>query len=143
MFNLDPRLARDCHFITQWPLSQVLLMDDRRYPWLILVPAIANLSEPFDLDADDQPRLWREVSTLGSFMKNHFQADKINVGALGNVVSQLHVHVIARHHNDASFPNPVWGVGTPQPYPLHEREALVTSLGDSLSRITPVSSTPS
>lgn len=137
MFNLDPRLADDCHFIIKWPLSQVLLMDDQRYPWLILVPTQANVCEPFELSTSDQMVLCQEASALGAFMKTHFKADKMNIGALGNVVSQLHVHVIARHHTDATFPGPVWGVGEARRYPQAEREALVASLREALSRIAP------
>lgn len=137
MFQLDDQLAKDCHLITAWPLSQVLLMDDRRYPWLILVPAKPGLCEPFDLNANDQQQLWREAAVVGDFMKTRFRADKMNIAALGNVVSQLHVHVIARRRNDASFPSPVWGVGQGERYAEQERAALLAWLSEALSGLTP------
>ena len=142
MFDLDPRLADDCHFVTQWPVSQVLLMDDQRYPWLILVPTRNQVSEIFELSSSDQRGLWQEISALSAFMKTRFHAHKINVGALGNVVSQLHIHVIARYSHDATFPNPVWGVGQAQRYPQQEREALIDSLSEELVNLDLTAPTP-
>ena len=137
MFELDPRLKADTHFILQWPLSQVLLMDDRRYPWLILVPARFNISEPFDLAAEEQALLSRETMVLGEFMKENFAADKVNIAALGNVVPQLHVHVIARFEDDDTFPSPVWGLGQAERYELSARASLVETLQARLKGIDP------
>ena len=137
MFELDPRLKADTHFILQWPLSQVLLMDDKRYPWLILVPTRFDVSEPFDLLYEEQGLLWREAMALGNFMKDAFAADKINIGALGNVVPQLHVHVIARFEDDNTFPSPVWGVGCSERYEADERDALIDRLHVRLKGIEP------
>lgn len=142
MFNLDPRLADDCRFVTQWPVSQVLLMDDQRYPWLVLVPTTSQVSEIFELSPSDQLGLWQEISALSAFMKARFQAHKINVGALGNVVSQLHIHVIARYPNDAAFPNPVWGVGKAQRYPQQKSETLIASLCEELGNLVLTAPTP-
>jgi len=137
MFELDPRLKADTHFILQWPLSQVLLMDDRRYPWLILVPTRVNVSEPFDLTYEEQALLSRETMALGVLMKEHFAADKVNIAALGNVVPQLHVHVIARFEDDDTFPSPVWGLGHAERYELSARESLIDTLHARLRDIEP------
>lgn len=111
-FVLDPRLDQDTVWVCDWPLAAVRLMNDRRYPWLVLVPRRAGLVEPFDLAADDRVRLWREVDHAGALLKKATGCRKVNVGALGNIVSQLHVHVIARSDGDAAWPGPVWGHGT-------------------------------
>src|SRR6056300_1589466 len=137
MFELDPRLKADTHFILQWPLSQVLLMDDRRYPWLILVPTRLNVSEPFDLTYEEQALLSRETMALGELMKEHFAADKVNIAALGNVVPQLHVHVIARFEDDDTFPSPVWGLGQAERYELSARASLIETLQARLRGIEP------
>ena len=137
MFELDPRLKADTHFILQWPLSQVLLMDDRRYPWLILVPTRVNVSEPFDLTYEEQALLSRETMALGELMKEHFAADKVNIAALGNVVPQLHVHVIARCEDDDTFPSPVWGLGHAERYELSARKSLIDTLHARLRGIEP------
>jgi diadenosine tetraphosphate (Ap4A) HIT family hydrolase len=111
-FSLHPRLAVDTAFITDWTLSRLLLMNDRRFPWLILVPRQAGLSEIFELEEWARNLLMREVAEAGRRLKEWAHADKINVAALGNQVPQLHVHVIARRVGDAAWPNPVWGAGT-------------------------------
>ncbi|WP_413206875.1 HIT domain-containing protein [Rhodospirillum sp. A1_3_36] len=111
MFELDPRLEADSHAVTQWPLCQVRLMDDARYPWLILVPRRASAVEPFDLDEVDQTQLWQEANRAGAILKTETGAAKINIAAIGNIVSQLHIHVIARKPGDAAWPGPVWGQG--------------------------------
>jgi diadenosine tetraphosphate (Ap4A) HIT family hydrolase len=110
-FVLDPRLAADTVWLCDWTLSSVLLMNDRRYPWVVLVPRHAGMVEPFDLSSETQERLWREVGHAGTLLKRATGAAKINIGALGNIVSQLHVHVIARNEGDAAWPGPVWGKG--------------------------------
>jgi diadenosine tetraphosphate (Ap4A) HIT family hydrolase len=86
-------------------------MNDSRYPWLVLVPRQPNLVEPFDLQPADQARLWREVGHAGATLKASSRCRKVNVGALGNIVAQLHVHIVARNEGDAAWPGPVWGKG--------------------------------
>lgn len=113
-FVLDQRLAGDTVWLGEWPLCAVLLMNDQRYPWLVLVPRRAGAVEPFDLSRDDQALLWREVGHAGAVLKKATGCRKVNIGALGNIVSQLHVHVIARNEGDAAWPGPVWGKGTVQ-----------------------------
>jgi diadenosine tetraphosphate (Ap4A) HIT family hydrolase len=127
-FELDPRLAADTVLVGETPLSQVLLMNDARYPWLILVPRRGGITEPFELSEADQAQLWRESTRLGQAMKAHFAADKLNIAALGNQVAQLHVHHIARFHVDAAWPGPVWGVGSAVPYSDAALDALIGDL---------------
>ena len=134
MFELDGRLAADTFVLGSTSLSRVLLMNDARFPWLILVPERADVSEPFDLSEADQEQLWQESMRLGGAMKAHFAADKINVAALGNQVAQLHVHHIARFHVDAAWPGPVWGVGRAVPYEAAAVEALMHELRSVLQQ---------
>ena len=115
-FVLDPRLAGDTHRVGDLELSRVLLMDDARFPWLILVPRRANPRELIDLDSGDQQRLLAEIDRCARVLGTLEKPDKLNVAALGNVVAQLHVHVIARRANDAAWPRPVWGFGERAPY---------------------------
>ena len=134
MFELDGRLAADTFVLGSTSLSRVLLMNDARFPWLILVPERADVSEPFDLSEADQEQLWQESMRLGGAMKAHFAADKINVAALGNQVAQLHVHHIARFQVDAAWPGPVWGVGRAVPYEAAAVQALMHELRSVLQQ---------
>lgn len=109
MFILDKKLQQDSFFIADLELCKVLLMNDANYPWLILVPRQNNLKDIFDLSFDDQIILLKEINFVAEIFKKEFEFDKLNIANLGNVVSQLHIHVIARKKNDATFPRPVWG----------------------------------
>ena len=110
-FTLDPQLENDTHDVGKLGLCRVLLMDDVRFPWLILVPERAGAVEILDLSADDRRRLWAEIEQAGAAVRTLFSPDKLNIAALGNMVRQLHVHVIARFASDAAWPRPVWGSG--------------------------------
>ncbi|MNE40807.1 HIT domain protein [compost metagenome] len=116
MFVLDPRLQQDTLPVGDFPLCRLLLMNDANYPWFILVPRREEVSELFQLDALDQQALWQEATMLAETLKDAFGADKMNIATLGNVVSQLHVHVIARRRDDPAWPAPVWGRLPAQPY---------------------------
>jgi len=107
--KFDPRLLNDCEVIGKFKLCYVLLMRDANYPWCVLVPDREGMTEVFDLSEDDQKQLNFESGTLLEYLKNEFNADKMNVAALGNVVSQLHVHHIVRYKTDIAWPSPVWG----------------------------------
>lgn len=131
-FVLHPRLAADTSVITDWTLSRLLLMHDRRFPWLILVPRQANLSEIFELEEWARNLLMREVAEAAHRLKQWAAADKINVATLGNQVTQLHVHVIARSKGDAAWPNPVWGA-SPIPYEPAELSRVAGALKSVLS----------
>ena len=109
MFIIDPILLNDCEVLGQFKLCHVLLMRDANYPWCVLVPDRDNKIEVFDLTKEDQELLQIESTTLLSYLKKEFNADKMNVAALGNVVSQLHIHHIVRYKNDIAWPKPVWG----------------------------------
>jgi len=109
MFVLDPRLRQDTLPIGQLTLSELLLMNDARYPWCILVPRQAHASEIFHLSAAQQNQWWQETRWIAQRMHLHFHADKMNVATLGNSVKQLHMHVIVRSRADAAWPAPVWG----------------------------------
>jgi diadenosine tetraphosphate (Ap4A) HIT family hydrolase len=116
MFDLHPRLAADTVPLGTLALSRVLLMNDARFRWLILVPAREGLREIHDLDAAGRAALIEEVTLASEALSTLYRPDKINVGALGNMVEQLHVHVVARRRDDAAWPGPVWGAGTPVAY---------------------------
>jgi diadenosine tetraphosphate (Ap4A) HIT family hydrolase len=128
-FALDPRLAADTVAVGDLALSRVLLMDDARFPWLILVPRRSGLSEVTDLDGADAAALWDEIRLAAGVMRDLAKPDKVNVAALGNVVAQLHVHVVGRFRSDPAWPGPVWGFGTRTPYPLHARAQLSERAG--------------
>ena len=109
MVEMDSRLQQDTYVLGDFPLCRVLLSKDANYPWFILVPRRAGVSELFDLSLEDQAQLWKETTYLAEVLKGEFKADKMNVATLGNVVSQMHMHVIVRHTHDAAWPAPVWG----------------------------------
>lgn len=115
-FLLDPRLASDAHRVGDFALSRVLLMDDARFPWLILVPRRPNLRDLIDLARDDQQVLLDEINRCAHVLHALDKPDKLNIASLGNVVAQLHVHVIARRTTDAAWPRPVWNVGEREAY---------------------------
>ncbi|MDG2461784.1 MAG: HIT domain-containing protein [Luminiphilus sp.] len=138
MFELDPRLSADTYFVGSTALSSVLLMNDARYPWLILVPERQSVTEAFDLLEADQAALWQESMRLGAFMKRHFRADKLNIASLGNQVAQLHIHHIVRFHHDLAWPGPVWGIGVAVPYAEAEAERCLSALREALAHELPL-----
>lgn len=125
-FVLDPRLQQDTVFITALPLSDLRLMHDRRWPWLVLVPRLSGAEEIHRLDARNQRQLYTEISRVAAALQKETGCDKINTGALGNIVRQLHVHIIARNAGDANWPGPVWGFGQKQPYEKQHLDAFIT-----------------
>jgi len=127
-FDLDGRLETDSVYLADGPLSQFRLMKDARYPWLVLVPRLAVASEWIDLTQEQQQTLLSEINTAGKILRVNFHCEKINIGALGNIVRQLHVHVIARTSNDEAWPGPVWGQGTSRAYLPPDLDALVDKL---------------
>ena len=130
-FVLHPTLAQDTVEVARLPLCLVLLMKDHRFPWLILVPQREEVREIHDLTAADRAALIEEIAEAGAVLQRLFEPDKLNVGALGNVVPQLHVHVIARFAGDAAWPGPVWGSGAAQRYPPSELEQLQARLASA------------
>lgn len=116
MFQLDSRLAGDTLEVASLTLCQVLLLNDRRYDWLVLVPRREGVTEFLDLAPDDQQQLWQEVTLVAQVLRNAQPDHKLNVGALGNVVRQLHVHLVLRCEEDPAWPGPVWGHSPREPY---------------------------
>lgn len=126
MFELDPRLEEDTVLIGEFPLSLLLLSKDANYPWCILVPKREDVFEIHHLAEDDQHQLIQESCRLAEVMASVFDADKMNVAALGNQVRQLHVHHVARFEGDPAWPNPIWGVKPYSQYtPEHLEDRLV------------------
>lgn len=131
-FELHETLAADTLEAVRWPLCRVLLMNDSRYPWLILVPAKASLSEIHDLGPADQAVLMTEIDRASRVLTRLFLPDKINVGALGNLVPQLHIHVVARFRGDDAWPGPIWGAHPPRPYETAALDSTLHSVREAL-----------
>lgn len=132
-WHLHPQLADDTHPLAHWPLCDVQLMDDANHPWLILVPRIEGATELTDLDPAQQAALTAEIDRACRALQTAVQPHKLNVAALGNVVPQLHVHVIARFRDDIAWPRPVWGTAAAQPYSPEALVERVARLRDALS----------
>jgi diadenosine tetraphosphate (Ap4A) HIT family hydrolase len=130
-FRLDGRLEADTHFLLDAPLCRIGLMDDSRFPWLILVPRVPNVREWPDLSTPDQLQLQAEINAAARALQSVFpHGQKLNIAALGNVVPQLHIHVILRHDGDAAWPAPVWNAGVREPYGESEASATGRKLLD-------------
>lgn len=122
LWQLHPQLADDTHPLATFALCELRLMDDANYPWLVLVPRVAEAVELIDLDAAQRHALTDEIDRASRLLRDAFRPDKLNVAALGNLVPQLHVHVIARYRDDPAWPRPVWGMAAARPY---AEEALI------------------
>ncbi len=107
--QLDDELARNSRFVTDLPLCEVRIQNEARFPWIILIPKRENIVEIIDLSIEDQEQFLKELRMASKVMQSAFDADKLNIGTLGNIVRQLHLHVIARYETDLAWPNPVWG----------------------------------
>jgi diadenosine tetraphosphate (Ap4A) HIT family hydrolase len=130
-YELHPQLAADTHPLATFELCELRLMDDANYPWLILVPRVPAAREMIDLDQAQRHRLTDEIDLAARLLREAFRPHKLNVAALGNLVPQLHVHVIAREETDPAWPAPVWGRVAARPYPpeaLVERVRLLRDL---------------
>ena len=132
-FRLDPRLAADTLPVLDLALCTVRLMNDARYPWLVLVPMRADAVEIHALETADRAVLAEETVRAAAALAGHAPGHKINIGALGNIVRQLHVHVVARKEGDAAWPGPVWGKGAAVPYRAAEADRIVAALGRLLA----------
>lgn len=124
MFTLDPTLQKDCHDLGSFPLCRLLLSNNKSYPWFILVPQREGITEIHHLEPADREQFWKESVLLSNWLEEVYAADKLNVAALGNVVSQLHVHHIARYRNDPVWPKPIWGIVETVPYTVKEIESI-------------------
>jgi len=132
-FALDPRLAADTVVVTDLPLCRVCLMNDARFAWLILVPRRRDVTEIDQLTDADQAMLWSETTRAMGVLRTIASPDKLNIGALGNIVRQLHMHAVARHEGDAAWPGPVWGSGMATSYAEPALAELCSQLTAALS----------
>jgi len=136
-WKLDPKLAADTVPIGDLAMTRVLLANDANFPWLILVPRTPGVTEITDLDPNEQVQLLSEIDATARALKSVTEYERLNVAALGNVVGQLHVHVIGRRHNDAAWPKPVWGAAPPSAYIPAVRDGLIGALRRAL-KIAPI-----
>jgi diadenosine tetraphosphate (Ap4A) HIT family hydrolase len=132
-WSLDPRLAADTVAAGDLPLSRVLLSNDANYPWLILVPRRAGAVELIDLAANDRAQLMDEIARVSTVLRDLTACHKLNVATIGNMVAQLHIHVIARFRDDGAWPAPVWGKRPAKPYDPPVRDAFLRDLKAALA----------
>jgi len=131
-FQLHPRLQQDSIAIAQFELSEIRLINDSQYPWMILVPKRAYISEVYQLSETDQQLLQQESSWLAKTMAKLYQADKMNIAAIGNMVPQLHIHHIARYKTDIAWPAPVWGKFDAVPYTEQQISQISSQIKNAL-----------
>lgn len=132
-FTLHPQLKQDTFLVTDLPLCHVLLMNESRYPWLILVPRKNSIKEIHQLPEADRLQLWQESHQVSEALESLYQPDKLNIGSLGNLVPQLHIHHIARFTTDEAWPSPVWGKFEPTAYSQDEAESIIAQLQAQLA----------
>ncbi len=132
MFLLDPRLERDTFQVLSLPLCNLLLMNNALYPWLILVPRREAVTEIHHLGHEDRRQLWEESHRLSCWMTDYFTFDKLNIAALGNMVSQLHLHHVGRTKDDPAWPAPVWGHGARVEYRAEQVETLARAIREGM-----------
>ncbi|HAT1774896.1 HIT domain-containing protein [Legionella pneumophila] len=131
MFCIDDRIKSSSFIIGEWPLSTVLLKNDASYPWFILVPRRMNIQEIHQLEKSDRFLLIEEINQLSLLASDYFKPDKLNIGALGNIVPQLHIHIVIRRKSDPLWPQGIWQASMPSiPYPESELKSLLPTLGD-------------
>ena len=127
-FQLHAQLKQDCFIVGQFELCLVLLLNDSQFPWFILVPQRENIREIFELQNEDQQLLIQESSYFSQQLATIFEADKLNVAAIGNIVPQLHVHHIVRYQTDKAWPAPVWGKFAATPYTTQQRDSRISKV---------------
>ena len=126
--DLHPRLAADTIALAEWSLSRVRLMNDQRYGWIVLVPRAPGVREIHDLTTAQRGQLIEEIARASEALTKALNPNKINVGMLGNIVPQLHIHIIARREGDPAWPGPVWGHSDPVPYDWNTLSSITKSL---------------
>lgn len=131
-FQIDPRLTNDSIAIDDWEHCHIRLMNDSRYPWLLLIPRRAELKDMHDLHEETRNGVYQEIDQASRALMRATDAYKMNVASLGNMVPQLHIHVIARFTSDAAWPGPVWGVGQASPYAPKDAEELIAKFAQAL-----------
>lgn len=134
-FILDPKLNADTTLVCYLPLSQVRLHNNSDFPWIMLVPQLTDVKELIDLSESDQAQLFKEIMQASRVMKELFNPDKLNVANLGNIVAQLHIHVIARFQNDKAWPHPVWNSGHNSDYLEIEKQQMIIDLKNKFKEL--------
>ena len=137
-FTLDSRLENSSLLIASIDIFQIRLVNDKRYIWLLIIPAISNIIELDDLEPKKQTALFRIASQLSSSVKSHLDADKMNIATIGNIVSQFHLHIVARKQTDATWPEPVWGKGTAEPYSDEDAGAMMAQMQKLIDALPPL-----
>ena len=132
-FSIDPVIEQNSIFISNLGLSTVFLKNDKENPWFILVPRKAGAVELIDLNHEEQTMLMEEITIVSEFLKSHYRPHKMNIGSLGNIVTQLHIHVIARSPNDRAWPGPIWGTPTTQEFDYNEVENIKSNFAEFLN----------
>lgn len=132
-FKLNERLAADTHLVCELETCSLRLLDDVRWPWLMLVPRIANVGEWHDLTKGQRIMVDDEVARVGKTLAAVTQCEKLNIANIGNIVRQMHIHVIAREAGDPNWPGPVWGYGKREPYPIDRAHDFIETFRQALS----------
>jgi diadenosine tetraphosphate (Ap4A) HIT family hydrolase len=129
-FSIDQRLLNNTVFISDLALSRLFIQNDARFPWFVLIPRVADITELYQLSDRDQIQLMTEITQISRYVKDIYKVHKVNVGALGNIVPQLHIHIVGRNVDDVAWPGPVWGVGVAEPYVNEVLQAEIKRLQD-------------
>ena len=137
-FALDSRLKNSSLQIAAIDAFQIRLVNDKRYIWLLIIPEISDITELDDLDPKTQTALFQIASQLSSSVKSYFQADKMNIATIGNIVSQFHLHIVARKQTDATWPEPIWGKGTAEPYSDEEVSVMMAQMRKLIDALPPL-----
>jgi len=137
-FTLDSRLENSSLLIASIDAFQIRLVNDKRYIWLLIIPTMANITELDDLQPETQTALFQLASQLSSSIKSHFNADKMNIATIGNIVSQFHLHIVARKQTDAAWPEPVWGKGIAEPYGDEDAGAMMAEMQKLIDALPPL-----
>ncbi|MGB0495100.1 MAG: HIT domain-containing protein [Kangiellaceae bacterium] len=135
VFELNPQLMTDSVVIGDFPLTRLLMMNDSQFPWFVLVPKRVNIKEVYQLPKHEQAILWEESSKLSELLMRHFKGDKLNVAAIGNIVSQFHLHHVVRYENDSCWPKPIWGQKPMKAFIQKEIDEIIAKLAPHLSGI--------
>ena len=129
MFSIDERIEATARYLVDWSLSRVFLKNEQHYPWIVLVPRRENIQELYQLSSEERSMLMEEVNQASLLVKNYFNPDKLNIAAIGNVVSQLHIHVVGRHQSDSLWPQSIWQASMQfNPYTQQEFNKIVNDL---------------
>jgi diadenosine tetraphosphate (Ap4A) HIT family hydrolase len=129
-FTVDPVIEQNSIFIKNMGLSSVYLKNDKENPWFVIVPRKLNAVELIDLNHEEQNMLMEEVTIVSEFLKSYYRPHKMNVGSLGNIVQQLHVHIIARYPTDRAWPGPIWGTPTSLEFDQNELENIKSNFNE-------------